>query len=120
MGAEKIFADEGDFCYNAVMAQVTIRNLDEGTLTVLRRRAVARGRTLAAELRGICDAAAKENPPRAEKPAMSGKEALAKMERVWARWDLEPRVAGCSSEVVREGREERKARLVPDDRAKAE
>ena len=109
---------EGGFCYNArVMAQITIRNVDDNTLAALKRRAAAEGRSLSAVLREMLTAQARdamtlrERFPNAIKPGPESKAALARMERIWANWESQPRVKGCSSKIIREGREERTAAI---------
>ena len=93
------------------MAQVTIRNVDEGTLAELKRRALAQGRSVSAVSRDILAEGARGRFPDAVKSDALAKAALAKMERVWENWESEPRVEGCSSELIREGREERTAAI---------
>ena len=95
------------------MAQITIRNVDDNTLAALKRRAAAEGRSLSAVLREMLTAQARdamtlrERFPNAIKPGPGAKAALARMERIWANWESQPRVKGCSSRFIREGREER-------------
>lgn len=102
-----------DLCYNAVMAQVTIRNLDEGTLASLKRRAAAEGRSVSAVSRDILSAGARARYADALDSDISEEEAWARMERVWKAWESEAPVKGCSSDIIREGREERWATIDP-------
>ena len=103
------------------MAQVTIRNLDEGTLASLKRRAAEEGRSVSAVSRDILSAGAKSRyaETRARYPdaldsGISEEEAWAGMERIWKAWESETPVKGCSSELIREGREERWATIDPE------
>ena len=72
------------------MAQMTIRNLDEGTLASLKRRAAD-----------------------ATKSGMSKDEAWEALERIWESMKSEPPVRVSGAELIREGREERMAAIDP-------
>ena len=104
----------GGFCYNAkVMAQITIRNVDDNTLAALKRRAAAEGRSLSAVLRERVSALARERFPDEVKSRKSEEEAWAAVERIWEEMKSETPVKERSADIIREGREERWARIDP-------
>lgn len=88
------------------MAQVTIRNVDDEVLAAHRRRAAARGRSLGDELREVITANAGNF---LREPASSAEELIAEARRIRA---MQPRrIRGCSSELIRESRDERDAQI---------
>ncbi len=51
--SERPDGKRNDLCYHSLMAQVIIRNLDEGTMSAFKARAQAHGRSLEGELRRL-------------------------------------------------------------------
>lgn len=76
------------------MAQVLVRNLDDGVVTALKRRAERHGRSLEQELRDILSRAARP----------SREELLAETLRIRA---MTPGVLSDSTELIREDRDSR-------------
>ena len=95
------------------MAQITIRNVDDNTLAALKRRAAAEGRSLSAVLRERVSALARERFPDDVKSRKSEEEAWAAVERIWEEMKSETPVKERSADIIREGREERWARIDP-------
>ena len=79
--------------------------------TLKRRASAGGGSASAAERGGMAAGDARTRFPNAMKSDASTREALARMERIWKDWESEPRVKGCSSALIRRGREERGAAI---------